>query len=417
MAVACGEGIRPRRAVQVLLTLGAMCVAAGGIEAEQAEAPTEFVETGKGQRLAVRRWRPAAGSRPRAVLILVHGAQTHSAYFVPLGRALAAAGFECVAFDQQGAGHSSGESPWGFVDGLGPLADGLGDVIAREQRNRSNDTQFFVLGDGVGAVVVLHHAFRRRPSPEVSGYLLSGPLFRPRRRRGRGMLMAALKVLSVLRPKMQFSGSNKSATEDQRHSFFFPNGFPRFARPAFELLEAGSRIFSSAPAIQWPVAIFCGASDTLIDVADCKNVFETSTSMDKVLKVYEGGTSQLLEDSEEVSSRFIDDVKSWLDQRSNRRTAATPALDALLKKSARASSSHDECPKKFANSESDGSGSCRCKNGWMMGAAGLCVPEDASRGGGRDGGAAFARTRDPEGTFARGGGDAGSDDADREAGL
>ena len=197
---------------------------------------------------------------------------------------------------------------------------------------------------------------------------------------------------------------------------FIPTGIPRFARPAFELLEAGSRIFSSAPAIQWPLAIFCGDSDTLIDVADCKLIFETSTSMDKVLKVYEGGTSQLLQDSEGVSSRFIYDVTSWLDQRSNRRTAATPTLDALLKNSAGASS-RDTCLMKFANSESDGNGSCRCKKGWMMSAAGLCVPEDASRGGGRDFQGSFARTRDSEGNFARNGGYVGSDEEGREAGL
>ena len=96
------KGGRLRWAARVFLTLGALCVSAGGIEVEQAEAPTEYFDAGNGHRLAVRRWRPGTGYRPRAVLIVQHGAQTHSAYFASLGRALPVAGFECVAFDHQG---------------------------------------------------------------------------------------------------------------------------------------------------------------------------------------------------------------------------------------------------------------------------------------------------------------------------
>ena len=361
----------------------------------------EFVESSNGHKLAVRRWRPdAVYHRPRAVILIHSGAQhKYNANIDTFGTELAAAGFECVAFDQQGTGRSGGEDPRGYVNGIETLSGDLDRVLQSEVERHRNGTQFFLLGEGIGAVVVLHHAMRHRQTPHVypsavavTGYLFCAPLLKPNAAALQvrmGWLMAFLKISSAVRPKMSLSSANLTSPATQT-SHVLPRGVaPAFARPAFELLDAGSRIFRSAAALQFPFAIFCGSSDDRVDVSDCRRVFDTSTSMDKVLKVYEGGTSLLLEDSAEVASRFIADVIYWLDQRSDRRTAATPALDALLKLGKGEGSlsntiQEDICSKSFANSESDGAGSCRCKSGFMMGAAAQCVPEDLSRGGGRE---------------------------------
>ena len=49
----------------------------------------------------------------------------------------------------------------------------------------------------------------------------------------------------------------------------------------------------------------------------------------------------------------------------------------------------EECAKRFANSVPDGEGGCRCAAGYML-SSGQCVPNDASRGGGRGAGACQA---------------------------
>jgi alpha-beta hydrolase superfamily lysophospholipase len=130
---------------------------------------------------------PDAGYHQARAVMLQHGAQhKHSAYFESFGKELAAAGFECVAFDQQGTGRSGGEDPRGYVNGIEPLSGDLDRVLQSEVERHRNGTQFFLFGEGIGAVVVLHYAMRHRQTPHVypsavavSGYLFCAPLLKP----------------------------------------------------------------------------------------------------------------------------------------------------------------------------------------------------------------------------------------------
>src|SRR5262245_57553524 len=68
----------------------------------------EFLDGAGGLRIFTRSWRPEGG-KPRAVVILVHGFNSHSGYYLWAAEQLIAGGFAVYALDLRGRGRSDGE--------------------------------------------------------------------------------------------------------------------------------------------------------------------------------------------------------------------------------------------------------------------------------------------------------------------
>ena len=67
----------------------------------------ERIDSTKGIKIFVRSWRPE--SKPRAVVVICHGVNSHSGQYLWAGEQFAADGLAVYALDLRGRGRSEGE--------------------------------------------------------------------------------------------------------------------------------------------------------------------------------------------------------------------------------------------------------------------------------------------------------------------
>lgn len=162
------------------LTACAPYVQRGGPQQSPPVLATDAVVMEDGYALPLRRWLPdesidvsIEGSpqvEPRAVLLAVHGFNDYSNAFVLAGPALAQRGIAVYAIDQRGFGATA-------TRGLWPAQErSVADVhqTVRLLRAKHRDVPVFVLGDSMGAAVVIA-AFTAEDAPPVAGVILNAP--------------------------------------------------------------------------------------------------------------------------------------------------------------------------------------------------------------------------------------------------
>ena len=125
----------------------------------------DVFEMPDGMRLPYREWLP--DGQPRAVVLALHGMNdSRDAWEIP-APVFAAAGIAVFAPDQRGFGATK---PRGFWPGAGALTDDAR-TMARLLRTRYPTTRLILLGESMGAAVLLHMATLPNPPP-VDGYVL-----------------------------------------------------------------------------------------------------------------------------------------------------------------------------------------------------------------------------------------------------
>jgi alpha-beta hydrolase superfamily lysophospholipase len=119
--------------------------------------------------LPVRRWLPA-GTRPKALIVALHGFNDYSHAFEPLGGYLAAHGIGCFAYDQRGFGRAPGRGLWAGVETYaGDIETFVGTVRARHP-----GVPVYLLGESMGGAVAIVAMTSTQP-PQADGLILSAP--------------------------------------------------------------------------------------------------------------------------------------------------------------------------------------------------------------------------------------------------
>ncbi|MDE3059696.1 MAG: alpha/beta fold hydrolase, partial [Pseudomonadota bacterium] len=121
-----------------------------------------------GKVLPVRSWLPA--TRPKAVIIALHGFTDYSHAFVSRGMFFSEHGVALYAYDQRGFGQAS---PIGIWAGETNLTHDLAEFV-RQVSNRLPHTPIYLLGESMGAAVALA-AVPEADFPPVSGIILEAP--------------------------------------------------------------------------------------------------------------------------------------------------------------------------------------------------------------------------------------------------
>ena len=135
----------------------------------------EGITAPDGAHLPLRRWGPK--DRPRGVVLALHGFNDYSKAFEAPAKSFAAAGITTYAYDQRGFGRAPNKGTWSSVDGM---TDDLR-VAARLVRDAHPDVPFYILGESMGAAVVLAAMDQDRLPPAADGYVLSAPAIWARR--------------------------------------------------------------------------------------------------------------------------------------------------------------------------------------------------------------------------------------------
>lgn len=130
--------------------------------------PTRVVAP-DGAVLPLRRWLPEGD--PRAVLLALHGFNDYSRAFELPAKTLVKADIAIYAYDQRGFGEAPNRGLWAGVDGM--TADLR--MVAGLIREKHKNTPFYILGESMGAAVILASMNQDQPPPEADGYILSAP--------------------------------------------------------------------------------------------------------------------------------------------------------------------------------------------------------------------------------------------------
>lgn len=275
-----------------------------------------------GVRLLGRAWTP--GPPPRAAVAIVHGYAEHSGRYDWTGRQLAARGYAVYACDLRGHGRSDGDRV--FVRSFNEYLD---DVCALldQVRERHPGVPVFLLGHSMGGCIAALAMVTRRP--RVAGVILSGAVLTPARGLRGALLGRVVQLLARIAPRRKMRPLAASAVSRDpavaaayaSDPLVYHEGMPFSTAAA--LVRATKAIERRAPQIALPVLILHGADDALVSPRGSTWLYETVSSPDKLLKVYEGLHHEILNEPER--EQVLADIAAWLDARTKPAAATQPA--------------------------------------------------------------------------------------------
>jgi acylglycerol lipase len=261
-----------------------------------------------GQVAPYRLWR---AEKPKALVLLLHGAFDYSGAFDEVGPKLAAQGYTALAFDQRGFGATRSRRHW---CGTGRMVQDVMDAI-RFLRERFGQLPLFVIGESMGADIAIQTVARGH-GEEIAGLVLAAPgavagLFR------RFFWSLVLRVWTFLAPKGEVDVVRIKAREFTPAGAIRLLGDPlvlRSVRPkmASGLLELAVSTVVAARKVQVPALTMIGSKEDLL-YTTCIASLHANLAGDKTWHLFEGGPHLLFHwrRQDEVLRRATD----WMAER------------------------------------------------------------------------------------------------------
>jgi acylglycerol lipase len=256
-----------------------------------------------------RTWRPA---RPtRGVVVVVHGFNAHSGHYAWAAEQLAARGLAVYALDLRGRGKSDGERFY-----VEQFSDYVGDValLVRLARSAEGALPIFLLGHSAGGVVACLYAVEHQA--ELAGLICESFAFRVP---APAFALAVLKGLShvaphahVLRLKNEdFSRDPRIIAEMNADPLIADEAQP--TKTVAAMVRADERLENEFALITLPLLILHGTVDKAAVPEGSRVFHERAGSLDKTLKLYEGGVHDLLRDLDREIVMI--DLTQWIEAR------------------------------------------------------------------------------------------------------
>jgi acylglycerol lipase len=268
----------------------------------------EAFNGGADTHLHMRSWRP---QKPKAVVVICHGVNSHSGQYLWTGEQLAAAGFAVYAYDHRGRGKSQG--PRFYIDDVREYTDDLGTFITLA-KSREPGLEVFLLGHSAGGVVSCTWALDHQG--EIAGFICESFAFEVP---APAPVLALVRLLARIWPKLPvLKLKMKDFTRDPTalralEADPLTKGEVQPARTVAALLEATDRMRREFSTITLPVLILHGTQDKATRPSGSELFYEQAGSRDKTLKLYEGHFHDLLNDLEK--EEVMADILAWIDGR------------------------------------------------------------------------------------------------------
>ena len=254
-------------------------------------------------------WRPER--EPKAGVVLVHGLAEHSGRYYPFIRNLLDHGYAVDTFDLRGHGRSKGVPV--FVQAFDEYLSDLDMFLDRVKARLPGKPLFLMgcsMGGGIAALYSILHA------PEIRGVVLVGPTVRinrdvsPLLQKLSGVLGRFFPHFKMMKINHRLVSRDRAVQEAyDRDPLVYRHGLK--ARLGAELIRSTERLQSRIQDFAFPVLLLQGGDDKLVDPEACRWFYDSISSGDRTLKVYEGLYHEVLNEPEKESVQ--QDVMSWLD--------------------------------------------------------------------------------------------------------
>jgi acylglycerol lipase len=269
----------------------------------------ERVEGPSGLNIFFRSLRPK--EKTRAVVIIVPGFNAHSGYYAWVAEQFVATGLAVYAVDLRGRGNSDGERFY-----VEKFEDYVSDVeaVVKVARSRESNLPFFLLGHSAGGVVSCLYTLDHQP--ELAGLIcesfaheLPAPDFALAVFKGLGHLAPHAHILHL--PNERFSRDPKVVDAMNDDPLIAHETQP--TRTMAALVRADERLKKEFPLITLPILILHGTADQNTKPGGSQHFYDRVGSVDKALKLYEGGFHDLLND---IDKRVVmQDIQGWIGAR------------------------------------------------------------------------------------------------------
>ena len=291
----------------------------------------------RGAKLATRVWNNTKGGSPRAVCIIVPGGGWHSGYYEPLALFLNQKGFACASYDPVCSGYSEAEpgTPEGCVH-IKEIGDLVEDIFAailwtKKQLQYSADIPIFLIGESFGGLQVLAAGLAedlaKANEINLAGVITTGaaleinPAMLPPK--------PVIKILAILAryyPRFKMPATDFSATFDEA---FGNKEWAKVARldpgvqvsprptmaAAIATVVTGEKIARSAKAFRVPLLAIHAINDCRTMCEAMQKFVDQSGPLTEGFWVEDTTGHQLLQDREEITSRVMEKMASWLLER------------------------------------------------------------------------------------------------------
>jgi len=261
-----------------------------------------------GLNIFTRSWQPEG--TPRAVIVLVHGFNSHSGYYSWAGEQFAQHGLAAYALDWPGRGKSEGERY--YIDALADVVADI-DTLVDKARADHPGLPLFLLGHSAGGVTSCIYTLEHQSKLdglicESFAFELPAPDF----------AIAVLKGLSHVAPHLHTIKLNNADFSRDPAVVAAMNDDPLIAdeaqptSTAAELARADDRLRREFPLITLPLLVLHGTRDKATKPSGSQHFYEQAGSADKTLKLYEGHYHDLLNDVDKEI--VMADIQQWIDK-------------------------------------------------------------------------------------------------------
>jgi alpha-beta hydrolase superfamily lysophospholipase len=264
-----------------------------------------------GENLAVQDWPLPDGTRPRGLVLLVHGLGEHAGRYDHVAGRLNGWGFAVRGYDQYGHGESSG--PRGGLTTRMRLVDDLADLVANA-RQRQPGVPLIVLGHSMGGLVAA--LFALQDPGALDGLVLSSPALGTR---VQGVQKLLLRTLPHVLPNLrvgngldtQWLSHDPAVVQAYRND---PRVHDRIsARLASFLTGEGASVVAQAPQWRVPTLLLYAGEDRLVDPAGSRRFAELAPPGAVTARCFEPLYHEIFNELE--SQPVFDALRSWLDAR------------------------------------------------------------------------------------------------------
>jgi alpha-beta hydrolase superfamily lysophospholipase len=245
------------------------------------------------------------------VIVLSHGFNSHSGYYLWAAEQLLASGLAVYALDYRGRGKSDGERY--YVEHFSEYQGDL-DLMVKTARSREPGLPIFILGHSAGGVIACNYVLDNQADIaglicESFAYRVPAPDFALAVLKGLSHLAPHAHVLNL--PKKEFSRDPK-VTQALIDDPLLANEVQP-TKTVAEMVRADERLKRDFPLFKLPLLIIHGTKDTVTRPEGSKEFYERASSTDKTLKLYEGYFHDPLNDL--GKENVMADIRAWIGKR------------------------------------------------------------------------------------------------------